>query len=111
MSKNRSEILDMLFSNAERFMHEEIKKNGNFTNLKLLRLVAQDQQQAYIELLASYRDTKNRSPFNAAHQDIGGRIFTVAHSAGYARAENLDRMGEDIFGNPSKEKYYQNKED
>jgi hypothetical protein len=106
MSMNRTEILDRLFINAEKFMAEMIEKQGTFTNLLLLRKVAQDQQEAYIDLLNSFRDTQNRSPFNAAHQEIGKRIYSVALKAGFTRAENLDRMGSDIFGNPTEEKFY-----
>ena len=102
----RTEIIERLFVNAEQFMAELIEKDGNFTNLLLLRRVAQDQQQAYIDLLTSYRDTQNRSPFNAAHQHIGGQILTAAENAGYERAPEMDRMGSDIFGNPTKEKFY-----
>ncbi|MAS36311.1 MAG: hypothetical protein CL610_20065 [Anaerolineaceae bacterium] len=106
MDVDRSKILDQLFTNAEKFMAELVEKQGIFTNLLILRKVAQDQQQAYIDLLQSYRDTKNRSPFNAAHQDIGGRIFTLAEANDYVRETSLDRMGSDIFGNPTKEKFY-----
>jgi hypothetical protein len=106
MSVNRTEILDRLFANAEQFMAEMIEKQGTFTNLLLLRKVAQDQQEAYIDLLNSFRDTQNRSPFNAAHQEIGKRIYSNAIKVGYHRAEDLDRMGTDIFGNPTEEKFY-----
>lgn len=90
-------------------MVELIEKQGTFTNLLILRKVAQDQQEAYIDLLNSFRDTQNRSPFNAAHQEIGKRIYNVAMNSGYERADGLDRMGSDIFGNPTEEKFYRPK--
>jgi len=110
MPLNRTEILDQLFTNAERFMAEMVEKHGQFTNLSLLRKMAQEQQIAYIDLLYSFRDTSNRSPFNATHQEIGGRIYNVAVKAGYERDDNLDTIGSDIFGNPSKEKVYRPKQ-
>lgn len=110
MTINRTEILDQLFANAETFMAELIDKQGNFTNLLILRKVAQDQQEAYIDLLNSFRDTQNRSPFNAAHQEVGKRIYNVAIKAGYERAKELDCSGSDIFGNPTEEKFYRPKQ-
>lgn len=107
---DRTLILDRLFTNAERFMEELTRKHGGvFSNLQLLRRVAQDQQQAYIDLLYSFRDTPNRSPFNAAHQEIGKRIYNAAIRAGYVRAEEHDGDGLDVFDNPTDEKFYRRK--
>ncbi len=107
---DRTETLNNLFIHAEQYMADLIAKQGKFSNFEILRLIAQERQQDYIDLLYSFRDTPNRSPFNAAHQEIGGRILNLAQHSGYERAAELDRMGKDIFGNPSKEKFYRVKQ-
>ena len=104
---DRKLMMDRLFTNADRFMEELTRKHGGvFSNLQMLRKVTQDQQQAYIDLLYSFRDTPNRSPFNAAHQEIGRRIARVAEQAGYIHDETRDQMGQDVFDNPTLEKFY-----
>jgi hypothetical protein len=103
---NRTHILDALFINAERFMADLLQKHNRFSNLQILCKVAQDRQKDYINLLVSFHNTQNRSPFNAAHQEIGKRIYKVALKAGYERAEEFDSMGNDIFDNPTEEKFY-----
>jgi len=107
MTTNRTDLLDHIFVNVEQFIDELVKKDGTFTNLALLRKVIQDQQQAYIDLLYSFRNEPK--PFNATHASIGKRILSVAEKLGYELDETLDRNGKDIFGNPTKEKFYRRK--
>jgi len=109
MTTYRTEILDRIFVNVEQFIDELVKRDARFTNLNLLRKVIQDQQQAYIDLLYSFRDEPNNRPFNAAHALIGARILSVAEKLGYEYDETLDNSGKDIFGNPTKEKFYRRK--
>jgi hypothetical protein len=104
---DRTEILDRLFVDAKTIMAKLIAKNGTFSNLEILRRITRQQQQAYIDLLWSFRDTENRSPFNATHQVIGLQILNIALEDDiYERDTSSDRMGRDLFGNKTAEKFF-----
>jgi hypothetical protein len=63
------------------------KHNGQFTSQQFIKVIAQRNQPAYIELLYRCLQSEgNPSSFNAAHQHIGGKLSELAQKACYDRS-------------------------
>lgn len=107
MSYTVKDVLDQLFKDAPRIMEQLAAKNGGqFTSQQFLKFVAQQNQKAYIELLTRCLAHPAASPFNAAHQHIGGKLTEVALKAGYDGPYEEGRTETDIFDNPTERKVY-----
>ena len=92
--------LDTLFKDAPSAM----KKLGEtFTAAAFIRMVAKNQQAAYIHLLTHYVDDKD--PFIAAHNAIETRLNEIAPQSGYLPAEEKT-LDTDLFGKLQKVTLY-----
>lgn len=84
MAYTVKDVLEVLFKDAPQVMESLSAKSGEFTSQQFLKQIAQQNQQAYVELLnRCLQSTGNPSPFNAAHQHIGNKLSEVARKAGY----------------------------
>jgi hypothetical protein len=75
------ELLDRLFVNAEAIIEELSVETGEFNSQQFVRKVMHDQQAAYIDILAYFRD--NAEPFHRAHVEIGYHLSEVAKQQGF----------------------------
>ncbi|MEQ8674067.1 MAG: hypothetical protein RLP44_24500 [Aggregatilineales bacterium] len=84
--------LNLLFKDALRVME---KLGDTFTAASFIRMVARNDQAAYIHLLTEYVDDKQ--PFIAANTAIENRLNEVAPGCGYLPAEEKT-LDTDLFG-------------
>lgn len=84
--------LNLLFKDANHVME---KLGDTFTAASFIRVIAKNDQTAYIHLLTHYVDDKQ--PFLAANTAIETRLSEVAPHCGYLPAEEKT-LDTDLFG-------------
>lgn len=104
------DVLETLFKDADQVMAALSARTGEFTSQQFLKHVAQQNQAVYIELLNRCLKHPAASPFNAAHQHIGGKLSEVAQKAGYIGPDKQGQKETDIFDNPTEKVVYKRKD-